>query len=102
MENPFAYMARAGVFALSSITEGFGMVVAEALACGCPVVSTDCPSGPAEILADGRYGTLVPVGDHRALGDSILHALDSLRSRALPFSLPHIVDQYEDLICRAA
>ena len=61
--NPFAYMARAGAFALSSINEGLPGVLIQAMACGCPVVSTDCPSGPAEILAGGRYGRLVPPGD---------------------------------------
>jgi glycosyltransferase involved in cell wall biosynthesis len=65
--NPFAYMARASVFALSSAWEGFGNVIAEALACGCPVVSTDCPSGPAEILEQGKYGPLAPVGDDVSL-----------------------------------
>jgi glycosyltransferase involved in cell wall biosynthesis len=54
VENPFAYMARASVFVLSSAWEGFGNVIVEALACGCPVVSTDCPSGPAEILENGK------------------------------------------------
>ncbi len=108
VKNPFAFMARASVFALSSITEGFGMVVAEALACGCPVVSTDCPSGPAEILEGGKYGSLVPVKDHRALGDAILNILDStfdrdfLRSRAHAFSLSGIVDQYENIMRRDA
>ena len=106
VKNPFAFMARAAVFALSSITEGFGMVVAEALACGCPVVSTDCPSGPPEILEGGKYGSLVSVGDHRALADAILRTLESppepsfLQSRAHAFALPKIVDRYEDIMRR--
>jgi len=60
-------MARASVFVLSSAWDGFGNVIAEALACGCPVVSTDCPSGPAEILEHGKYGPLAPVGDDVSL-----------------------------------
>jgi len=60
VENPYAWMARAAVFALSSAWEGFGNVLVEALACGCPVVSTDCPSGPAEILEQGALGPLYP------------------------------------------
>ena len=90
--NPFAWMARAGVFALSSKWEGFGNVLAEALACGCPVVSTDCRSGPAEILDGGTYGRLVPVGDPPALAAAILATLDRpperdfLRRRGARFS----------------
>lgn len=74
-ENPYAYMARASVFALSSAWEGFGNVIVEALAVGTPVVSTNCFSGPAEILADGKYGSLVPVGDSQAMANSILEVL---------------------------
>jgi glycosyltransferase involved in cell wall biosynthesis len=99
--NPFAYMARAALFALSSINEGLPGVLIEAMACGCPVVSTDCPSGPAEILAGGRYGRLVPPGDDAALAAAILATLDappapaSLRERAGSFSVARAVDQYE-------
>jgi glycosyltransferase involved in cell wall biosynthesis len=74
-ENPYAYMARCAVFALSSAWEGFGNVIVEALAVGTPVVACDCPSGPAEILADGKYGALVPVGDSSAIANSILKVL---------------------------
>lgn len=69
--NPYRWMARAAVFALSSRHEGSGAVLVEALACGTPVVATDCPSGPSEILDNGRFGPLVPVGDPYALADAI-------------------------------
>ena len=74
-ENPYAYMAKASLFVLSSAWEGSPNVLTEALALGIPVVSTDCPSGPREILQDGRYGALIPVGDHRRLGEAILETL---------------------------
>jgi glycosyltransferase involved in cell wall biosynthesis len=61
--DPFAWMMRAHVVVCASIYEGLGMAIIEALACGTPVVSTDCPYGPRETLQGGRYGTLVPVGD---------------------------------------
>ncbi|HAW53175.1 MAG TPA: glycosyl transferase, partial [Flavobacteriales bacterium] len=63
VRNPFAYMARASLFVLSSRWEGLPTVLIEALCCGTPVVATDCPSRPREILKDGKYGKLVPVGD---------------------------------------
>lgn len=75
--NPFAYFSHARLFVLSSRYEGFGMVIAEALACGCPVVSTDCQSGPAEILDNGRFGTLVPIGDVDAMALAIESSLSS-------------------------
>ena len=75
--NPFARMARAGVFVLSSTWESLGMVLVEALACGCPVVSTDCPEGPSEILQGGAIGPLVPVGDAAALAAAITATLDN-------------------------
>jgi glycosyltransferase involved in cell wall biosynthesis len=100
VRNPFAYMARARVFALSSAWEGFGNVLLEALVCGTPVVSTDCSSGPAEILENGAYGILVPVGDHVALADALAQALASPPDRArnqdrvTAFSRQRIVEQY--------
>ena len=75
--HPAAWMARASVFVLASRYEGFGNVLVEALACGCRIVSTDCPSGPAEILAAGRYGWLVPVADPAALADALAEALQA-------------------------
>ena len=90
--NPYPFMANAGVFVLSSRWEGFGIVLVEALACGTPAVSTDCPSGPREILENGRYGRLVPVGDEQALADAITASLAespdraALQQRAAAFS----------------
>jgi glycosyltransferase involved in cell wall biosynthesis len=101
--NPFAAMAAADVFVLSSRWEGFANVVAEALACGAKVVSTDCPSGPAEILENGKYGSLVPIQDIDALSSAIDDAIDSpadrdvLRERANVFALKGIAEQYRQL-----
>jgi glycosyltransferase involved in cell wall biosynthesis len=61
---------------MASIYEGFGNVLVEALACGTPVISTNCPFGPAEILEGGRYGKLVPVGNAEAMASAILATLD--------------------------
>jgi glycosyltransferase involved in cell wall biosynthesis len=102
--NPYPYMAHAGVFAFSSAREGLPTVLIEALACGTPVVSTDCPSGPAEILQNGRYGKLVPVGDVDAIAAAIIETLDAppdpdlLRQRAQDFSLERSVDQYLEVL----
>ncbi len=90
--DPYPWMGRAAALVLSSRWEGFPNVLLEALACGCPVVSSDCPHGPAEILAGGRYGRLVPPGDVAALRDALAATLDrpparsALRARAREFS----------------
>ncbi|MFH1523482.1 MAG: glycosyltransferase [Chloroflexota bacterium] len=103
VSNPYMYMARASVFVLSSAWEGFSNVIAEALICGTPVVSTDCPSGPAEILKNGKYGKLVPVGDSETMARAILATLDSipdrrlLQQRAQAFNLETVTSQYIDL-----
>lgn len=100
VDNPFAYMARSQVFVLSSAWEGFGNVIAEALAVGTPVVSTDCPSGPREILMDGKYGPLTPVHDSESLAQAINQTLNTpnnheiLRQRGNDFSVDSAVDHY--------
>jgi glycosyltransferase involved in cell wall biosynthesis len=100
VENPFAYMARAAVFVLSSRWEGFGLALAEALACGTPVISTDCPSGPAEILEGGNYGALIPVQHPQAMAKAIVDALArepnraALKQRGYQFSLERVVAEY--------
>ena len=82
VSNPYAYLARAAAFVLSSNVEGSPNALVEALACGCPVVATDCPSGPREILQGGRLGRLVPLGDPRAMAEAILATLDGPRPGA--------------------
>ena len=102
-DNPFSYMSHAAVFVLSSTYEGLPGVLIQAMACGCPVVSTDCPSGPAEILDNGRYGPLVPVGNARAMADAIVATLDrsidraGSQSRSAQFSVETCTEQYINL-----
>ena len=101
VDNPYAYMSRSSAFVLSSVWETFGVVLVEALACGCPIISTNCDYGPAEILEDGEYGMLVPVKDYRALAEAMKIMLTqleydpkNLRDRAQTFSLDQAVNQY--------
>jgi glycosyltransferase involved in cell wall biosynthesis len=100
VNNPYVYMAHVQLLVLSSKWEGFGNVLVEALACGTPVVSTDCRSGPKEILDNGRFGRLVPVGDPEALAAAILETLQKppdrefLKKRAQDFTLDGSVKKY--------
>ena len=100
VENPFAYMGRAGVLALTSRYEALGNVLIEALAVGCPVVGARCPGGPRELLADGRYGPLAPPGDAAAFADALAATLDdplpreTLVRRAGDFATGRAVDAY--------
>lgn len=103
-ENPYAMMRAADAFVLSSIWEGLPTVLIEALACECPIVSTDCPSGPAEILADGEYGELVEPDDPAALEAGIRRELDdptpgeALRERAESFTASSAVAAYGSML----
>jgi glycosyltransferase involved in cell wall biosynthesis len=107
VDNPYAYMSKADVFALSSAWEGFPNVVVEAMACGTPVVCTNCPGGVSEILDNGTYGSVVPVGDSRAMAreimDMILNPTESetLINRARSYSVAEMCDQYESKIIAA-
>ena len=104
VRNPFTYMARAQVFVLSSRFEGLPGTLIQAMACGCPVVSTDCPSGPREILEGERHGAIVPVGDPVALAAAIERTLvspvapEQLRARAAAFSAERVARTYLDLL----
>jgi glycosyltransferase involved in cell wall biosynthesis len=104
--NPFAYMARASVLALTSVREGLPGVLIQALACGCPVVATDCPSGPHEILDGGRFGELVPMGDPAAFAAALRRVLDAppdpatLRERSEAFRADRVVALHHSLLLR--
>ena len=99
VSNPYSYMARAKAFVLSSRYEGLPTVLVEAMACECPVVSTDCPGVVAEILSNGKYGHLTPNGNPTALADAIVDVLKG-HGRYAPtqwlrqFELEPVVDQY--------
>ena len=100
VKNPFSFMAHARVFVLSSLWEGLPGALIQAMACGCPVVSTDCPSGPREILDDGRYGMLVTPGSETELSDAIVSTLAcageprALRQRASRFHHRNSTEAY--------
>ncbi|SFM59430.1 Glycosyltransferase involved in cell wall bisynthesis [Ectothiorhodospira mobilis] len=102
VSEPYAFMAHADLFAFSSRWEGLGFVIIEALAVGTPVVATDCPSGPREILQNGRIGPLVPVGDDIAMAAAIMKTLDApppkelLREAARPYEVEVSTDAYLD------
>jgi glycosyltransferase involved in cell wall biosynthesis len=103
--NPYAWMASCSVFVLSSRREALPGVLIEAMACGAAIVSTDCDSGPNEILVGGKFGQLVPVGDAQALAkaiNAVLNALPSelpnVRARAIDFKKETAVDSYLELL----
>lgn len=102
--NPYPWLARARLFVLSSLWEGSPNVLVEAMALGTPVVATDCPAGPAELLEGGRLGPLVPVGDAGALAAAIRGSLDhpvpaqELRQAAARYGPEVILPQYLDLL----
>ena len=106
-KNPFKYMVNSSVFVLSSLYEGFGNVIVEAMALGLPVISTDCPSGPSEIINDKKNGILVPVKDEKALADAILSVLTNsqlknnlgreAKKKAQTFAINKIVEKYRGI-----
>jgi glycosyltransferase involved in cell wall biosynthesis len=108
VDNPIAFMARARVLALSSVWEGLPSVLIQAMACGCPVVATDCPGGVREIMRDCALGPLVPVGDFEALAAALDEVMQTpapaslLKARASDFTASLIAHQYLSILLRAA
>ena len=106
-QNPFKYVARSDIFVLSSLWEGFGLVIIEAMTCGTPVISTRCPFGPGEIITDGVNGLLVPAADEMALAEAMLRLLNDKdlsaklaqagKKRAEDFAMAKITEEYERL-----
>ncbi len=100
VQNPYTYMAHSSLFAFTSLWEGLGFVLIEALSQGTPCVSTDCPSGPSEILQHGRYGRLVPVKDPKALSDAMDQTLkapldpETLKEAAMPYEVRRATREY--------
>ncbi len=98
VDNPYSWMKKADLFAMSSKWEGLPTVLIEALALGVPIVSTDCPSGPREILEQGRWGRLVPIGDDAAMAKAWVDVLNSARvpstERAKDFSVELAATRY--------
>lgn len=102
-QNPYAFMRQANMLVLSSRHEAFGRVLVEAMACGCPVIATDCPGGVAELVDNGRYGHLVPVGDVAAMAQAILEVLGGDVRKPPPdwleqFERDRVIQQYLDII----
>jgi glycosyltransferase involved in cell wall biosynthesis len=102
VKNPYAYMSRAALFVLSSRWEGLPGALIEAMACGCAVVATDCPSGPAEIIENSTQGAIVPVEDSDALAAAMLEALNTPRGRGVDrarrFNTASAVDAYLEML----
>ncbi|OGI07273.1 MAG: hypothetical protein A2Y40_05395 [Candidatus Margulisbacteria bacterium GWF2_35_9] len=104
VKNPLKYFVYSDIFVLSSLVEGLPNVLVEAMMCGCTPVATDCPTGPREVLEDGKYGYLVPMGDPETMAKAILQAIDKpipakiLAEKVKEFEENTIIDRHFDLL----
>jgi glycosyltransferase involved in cell wall biosynthesis len=104
VENPLKYFYQADIFVLSSYVEGMPNVLVEAMMCGCTPVATDCPTGPRELLQDGKYGYLVPVADPVAMAKGIQKAIDQpiakslLHEAVFPFTTQEVITKHFHLL----
>ncbi len=104
VDNPLKYFIRSDIFVLSSLVEGLPNVLVEAMMCGCTPVATNCPTGPREVLQDGKYGYLVPVSDYIALAAGIAKAIDHpissslLRDAVKPFASAQILSTHFNML----
>jgi glycosyltransferase involved in cell wall biosynthesis len=104
VDNPLKFYAHADAFVLSSLVEGLPNVLVEAMMCGCTPVSTDCPTGPREVLQEGKYGYLVPVRDPEAMAAGINQALDKpipavlLAEAVRPFAEHVVIDRHFEVL----
>jgi glycosyltransferase involved in cell wall biosynthesis len=104
VDNPFHYLAHARLFGFTSQWEGLPFALIEALAVGVPVVATDCPGGPREVLEDGKYGPLVPIGDDAALAAAMLATLknplsrEELQKAARPYEIENAATAYAEAL----
>lgn len=102
-KNPFAWMGACDLFVMSSAWEGLPGTLLEAMACGARIVSTDCRTGPSEILENGKWGRLVPVADADALAEAMAVSLDDAdrpdpQTRVRDFRLESILSDYERVL----
>jgi len=103
VDDPYSWMSRSSLFVLSSYREGLPTVLIEAMACGAPVISTDCPSGPSEILEGGKWGELVAIGDVSGLAKKMLEVLNSstkinVSPRLEAFTADTIIEEYKKVL----